>query len=147
MNSLSPSPEEFLTQTKQAFGFLVCEYGFTEVTSDPALRGQPFRLRYENLTTAVLIEGQSWGSAATVSIGEKNVGQDGSFHLVPLWSLARLNGAEHEAALHVPGQLAQIEANAAALRSVAVEALQGNFSAVKTARYYLEERVRQATRS
>jgi hypothetical protein len=147
MNTLTPSPDEFLTQARQAFGFLSPEYGFAETTpSAPPLTDKQFRLRYENATTAVLIEGQSWGTTATVSIGEKDLQQESSFALVPLWTIARLKGAEHEAALQKPGQLAQIEASAAVLRSLAGEALQGKFSEVEAARNYLEERVRHATR-
>jgi hypothetical protein len=146
MNTTSPSLEEFLARVEYAFRFLLSEYGFAKTTSSTALRPQPFQLRYENATTAVLVEGQSWGTAAIVSIGKKDARPEGNFELVPLWTLARLKGADHEAALHVPGQLAQIEANAVALRGLAEAALQGDFSAVEAARTYLEERVRKATR-
>ncbi len=146
MNTLNPSLQEFTARAKQLFGFLASEYGFSESPSDAVPGAQPFQLRYENETTAVLIEGQSWGTAATVSIGEKNAKRKSDFDLVPLWTLARLRGAEHEASLHISGQLAQLEANAVALQSLAGAALWGDFSAVEAGRAYLEDRVRKATR-
>ena len=146
MNTFSPSSDQFLTTAEHAFSFLASEYGFAKAASNATPIPQSFRLRFENATTAVLVEGQGWGTAATVSIGRKNARPEGNFELVPLWTLARLKGAEHEAALHIPGQIAQIEANAAALRSLAGSALLGDFSAVEVARTYLEERVRKAAR-
>ncbi len=147
MNAVNPSLDEFFAQTEQAFRFLEDEYAFVKRSSEAAPYANPFNVRYENATTAVMIEGVSWGSAAILSVGPRNGRPGTNFELVPLWTLARLEGAGREDALTVPGQSAQIKASAAALVRLAGAALQGDFSAVDAARTYLEERMRQASKA
>ena len=145
MNTPNPSLAEFLAKAEEMFDFLTCEYGFERISHGAAQSSQPYQLRYENATTAVLVEGLSWGTAATVWIGKKGARQGSDFALVPLWTLARMKSEQQAADLQVLGQHAQLQANAIALRNLAAAALQGEFSAVDTARIYLKERVRKAT--
>jgi hypothetical protein len=145
MNTTNPSLAEFLDQVANAFRYLELEYGFVKQASTTVPNANPFQLRYENDTTAVVIEGVSWGTAAIASVGKKGARSGTSFELVPLWTLARLEGAADEVALQAPGQAAQIEASAEALPRLAKSALLGDFSTIDAARCYLEERVRKAT--
>jgi hypothetical protein len=147
MNTISPSLTEFFARAERAFRFLEDEYGFVKQSSSATAYGNPFHVLYENPTTAVIIEGVSWGSAAIAYVGRKGGRSGINFELVPLWTLARLEGAGREDALTVPGQAAQIEASAAALPRLARAALQGEFAAIDAARTYLEERVREASKA
>ena len=147
MNTDSSALEEFFARVEQAFRFLEEEYGLVKQSSVGVTSANPFRVRYESATTAVLIEGVSWGSATVVSVGRKDARPEINFELVPLWTLARLEGAGHEVALNVLGQSAQIEASAAALPRLAMPALHGDFSHIDAARSYLEERVRKASKA
>jgi hypothetical protein len=147
MSTASPPLDEFFVQAEMAFRFLEEGYGFVKQSSTASLHPNPFTVRYENAVAAVVIEGVSWGSGAIVSIGRKGAKPGNTFELVPLWTLARLEGDGSESALEVAGQVAQLRASAAALPRLAGAALQGDFSAIEAARAYLEERVLKASRS
>ena len=146
MNTASPPLDEFFIQAEIAFRFLEDEYGFVRQSLATTLHSNPFTLRYENAATAVVIEGVSWGSAAVVSVGRKGGRPGNKFELVPLWTLARLEGEGNEKVLTVEGQVAQLGASAAALPRLAGAALKGDFSAIDAARAYLEERVLKASK-
>ena len=146
MNATSPSLEEFFVQAEKAFRFLEDEYGCVKQSSAASLHPNPFAVRYENALTAVVVEGVNWGSAAIVSVGRKGGRPGTSFELVPLWTLARLEAEGNENALTVEGQVAQLQASAAALPRLAGPALQGDFSAIEAARAYLEARVLKASK-
>jgi len=147
MPSKRPSLTEFADHVRKAFGYLAAEYGFAEVNLASAQLPQPFYVLFENATTAVLVEGQSWGTAATTYVGRKGARPGNDFALVPLWTIARLTNPTQEQDLEQPGQLAQVSASAAALRRLAEPALYGEFTVLSAAQAYLLERVRKASRT
>jgi len=68
----SPTPLEFQESVRDAFGFLVREFGCREVDSRASRREgrDPFVLRFANTTTLVQVEGINWGFAAQVVVAE-----------------------------------------------------------------------------
>jgi hypothetical protein len=147
MNTVDTPLDEFFAESELAFRFLEEQYGFVKQSSAMTSHPNPFTVRYENASTAVMIEGVSWGSGAVVSVGKKEGRPGPSFELVPLWTIARLEGAGQEEALTVQGQSAQMKASAAALPRLAGAALRGDFSVIEAARNYLEERLLKASKA
>jgi len=147
MSTSTPSVADFAAHVREAFGYLVSDYGFAEVELSAAQSQQPFHVLYENATTTVLVEGQSWGTSATAYVGPKGARPGHDFALVPLWAIARLGNPVDEREFGAGGQLAQVSANAASLKRLAEPALRGEFTMVRAAQAYLRERMRTSSRN
>jgi hypothetical protein len=137
----SPTRLEFQATVRDAFGFLVREFGFREV-QPRASRREPdaFVVRFANTTTAVQVEGINWGFAAQVVVGEAAAG-DQLGTAVPLWAIMKLRRPDlYEEITGSAGQLADIRVYARALREAAVEVLTGDFAVFGDARALVEAR-------
>jgi len=132
----SPTPLEFQETVRDAFGFLVREFGCREVDSRASRRERrdPFVLRFANTTTLVQVEGINWGFAAQVVVGEALAGdQWGS--AVPLWAIMKHRRPDlYQEITTSPGQLADIRVYARALREAAADVLRGDFAVFGAAR-------------
>lgn len=137
-----PPLAEFRSTVREAFAFLVKEYGFSEVLPRGQSQGNAFEVAFTNSTTTVLVEGISWGTAAMVWVGSRDATRNADFEMVPLWAMARVTSPADEQSLSVVGQIEQVKANAQLLEKLALPALRGEFSSLEAPRRFLLDRVR-----
>lgn len=140
MSTPSPTLIEFKETVRDAFGYLVRDFGFREVEA-PAQgpESNPFLISFANTTTLVQVEGINWGFAAQVILGPAAAADT-----VPLWALIKHRRPELYAQLAgSSGQLADIRFYAHALREVAEDVLRGEFGVFAAASGIVDEEWKQ----
>ena len=123
----NPSLEEFLKHARHAFGFLITDFGFQEETFHRGADANGYQVRYVNATTRVTVEGVNWGYGVNVLLGPKRQPLFRRADAFPLWAMVKLRRPDLYGALAIGDQLAQLRAQAIALRECATDVLRGDF--------------------
>jgi hypothetical protein len=124
----NPTLEEFLGRARQAFHFLIVEFGFREQALPRHGDVNQFQVRYRNASTLVEIEGTNWGYGVNVLLGPRRQPIFRPVDIFPLWPIVKLRRPDLYDALDIGDQLSQLTAWAAALRECAEDVLRGDFS-------------------
>ena len=138
----APTAAEFTETVRDAFGYLVREFGFRQV-EPPAtqLEVNPFLVWFANATTLVQVEGINYGFAAQVVLGPVGTG-DKWESTMPLWPIVKHRRPDlYGDSFRSSGQLGDIRGNAVALREAASDVLRGDFRVFTTARAQVDAEV------
>jgi len=140
--------EEFRAQTRDAFAFLVNDFGFQEEPIPFAENKylNEFAVWYASSTTRIVVEGINWGMSTRVALG--NVGLARQFenhdflHVLAIRD-AEAGGSERKVS---GNQLEQLTQYATLLREVAVDVLRGDHSIFPEIAACIERRVAERRR-
>jgi hypothetical protein len=123
------SMEEFRVQTRNAFDFLVREFGFQEepIPLHENKNLNPFAVWFVSPTTRVVIEGTNWGMNARVALGR--AGPSREFENYDFLDLLATRSESESGVQFVTGaQLDQVRQYAALLPDAAADVLRGDHS-------------------
>jgi len=128
-NVVSPTQEQFQKTAREAFDFLLRDYGFRET---PAEYDDPFGVQYQNRHCRVQVTGRSFGFALDVGVVrlDYDVKKDPFVGVYPLWCILKLRNPElyDKRFSHTSGQLKMLRMDACALREYCQDLLVGDFS-------------------
>jgi len=146
---LDLAKEEFLNQTREAFAFLVRDFGFQEEPIPLAENKylNQFAVWYATSTTRIVVEGINWGTNTRVALGQAGpVSKFENYDFGDL--LAVRDAAAEQAKRSVSGeQLEQLRQYAALLPEVAADVLRGDHSIFAELAACVERRRAEARRN
>lgn len=127
---------EFQSTIRSIFGFLIEEYGFSELPAE-----DHHALGFENGSVGVDVEGINWGRGAMVQIRPVINIPESEFVSVPLWTIIKISYPEqYESFDSVEGQIPQAQASADFMRQNLTGLLAGDTSQLTEPRRFLEKR-------
>ena len=133
----NPSLDDFLSTARREFGFLVSEFGFTELP-DKRAHPNPFCVCYTSVHMRVLVDGIMWGFGIQVTLSVTPGSSE-----IPLWAVAESRGIQCQSP---SGQLAQLACDAALLRRAATDILRGDCSSFPAALRVVEHHAAEAAK-
>ena len=124
----NPTKEEFLSNARKEFAFLIREFGCTE--KKPEVDENDFCVKYENDSVQVKIEGINWGFGVQVLIKRLDI-PGGEMSQIPLWAIEEVRNPGKR---KVGGdQLQQLMRLSRSLKLYGSDILKGDFSIFREA--------------
>ena len=117
-----PTQQEFTETVREAFAFLR-QFGFEEVSPHPHRAKEAFQVWFRADQRLVIVQGEGWGTMASVMLEHENGLELAEIDLVPA---ADRPGRKHERREMQPGQLEQVREAARRLAKHGVDFLEGD---------------------
>ena len=117
-----PTQQEFTETVRAAFAFLR-QFGFEEVSPHPHRAKDPFQVWFRADQRLVIVQGEGWGTMASVMLEHENGLELAEIHLVPAEDRP---GRKRKRREMQPGQLQQIREAARRLAKHGVDFLEGD---------------------
>jgi hypothetical protein len=117
-----PTKQEFTATVREAFAFLR-QFGFEEVSPHPHRAKDPFQVWFRADQRFVIVQGEGWGTMASVRLEHENGLELAEIDLVPAEDRP---GRKRKRTQMQPGQLQQVREAARRLAKHGVDFLEGD---------------------